>query len=147
VQSDGPTAGVDWASEMHVACVVGDGGGVIDRFDISHDATGLTEMARRFRAAGVQRVAIERGDGPVVEVLLDAALAVFVVPSRQIKSLRGRYGSAGNKMTGSTPMCSRTRCGLTVIGGERCGKIRTTPVRYARCVGPVRIWWRRGCRC
>jgi len=80
-----------------VACVVGDGGGVIDRFDISHDATGLTEMARRFRAAGVQRVAIERGDGPVVEVLLDAALAVFVVPSRQIKSLRGRYGSAGNK--------------------------------------------------
>ena len=42
-------------------------------------------------------MAIERGDGPVVEVLLDAGLSVFVVPSRQIKSLRSRYGSAGNK--------------------------------------------------
>jgi hypothetical protein len=33
----------------------------------------------------------------VVEVLFRAELIVFVVPSRQIKSLRGRYGSAGNK--------------------------------------------------
>lgn len=88
---------MDWASQTHVACVVGVDGGVIDRFDISHDRTGLKEMVRGFRAAGVQRVAIERGDGPVVGVLVDAALAVFVVPSRQIKSLRGRYGSAGNK--------------------------------------------------
>ena len=45
----------------------------------------------------MQDVAIERGDGPIVEVLLDADLSVFVVPSRQIKSLRSRYGSAGNK--------------------------------------------------
>ena len=97
MQSGGPTAGVDWASETHVGCVVGGGGEVVDRFDISHDGKGLTEMVRRFRAAGVDRVAIERGDGPVVEVLFEAGLAVFVVPSRQIKSLRGRYGSAGNK--------------------------------------------------
>jgi len=76
--------------------VSGDGA-VIDRFDIAHDASGLKQMVRRFRAAGVQGVAIERGDGPVVEVLLDDELSVFVVPSRQIKSLRSRYGSAGNK--------------------------------------------------
>ncbi len=95
--SGGPTAGVDWASETHVGCVVGGDGEVIDRFDISHDVQGLTEMVRRFRAAGVEQVAIERGDGPVVEVLIEAGLTVFVVPSRQIKSLRGRYGSAGNK--------------------------------------------------
>jgi len=72
-------------------------GAVIDRFDIAHDAGGLKQMVRRFRAAGVQGVAIERGDGPVVEVLMDDELSVFVVPSRQIKSLRSRYGSAGNK--------------------------------------------------
>jgi hypothetical protein len=46
---------------------------------------------------GRGRVAIERGDGPVVEGLLGAGLAVFVVPSRQVKGLRTRYGSAGNK--------------------------------------------------
>ena len=51
VQSGGATAGVDWASEMHVACVVGGGGEVVDRFDISHDVQGLTEMVRRLRAA------------------------------------------------------------------------------------------------
>jgi hypothetical protein len=45
----------------------------------------------------VSGVAIERGDGPVVEVLMDADLPVFVVPSRQVKGLRSRYGSAGNK--------------------------------------------------
>ena len=54
-------------------------------------------MVRRLRSAGVAGVAIERGDGPVVEELLGAGLAVFVVPSRQIKGLRTRYGSAGNK--------------------------------------------------
>jgi transposase len=70
---------------------------VIDRFDIAHDAGGLKQMVRRLRGAGVQDVAIERGDGPIVEVLLDAGLSVFVVPSRQMKSLRSRYGSAGNK--------------------------------------------------
>jgi transposase len=77
--------------------VVGGDGAVIDRFDVAHDAGGLKQMVRRFGAAGVQNVAIERGDGPIVEVLLDASLSVFVVPSRQIKSLRSRYGSAGNK--------------------------------------------------
>lgn len=97
MQSDGPTAGVDWASETHVGCVVGKDGAVLDRFEIAHDAAGLKQMVRRFRAAGAQDVAIERGDGPVVEVLLEAGVSVFVVPSRQIKSLRSRYGSAGNK--------------------------------------------------
>ena len=73
------------------------GGTVIDRFDIAHDDRALTAMARRLRTSGVQDVAIERGDGPVVKVLLEAGFSVFVVPSRQIKSLRSRYGSAGNK--------------------------------------------------
>lgn len=54
-------------------------------------------MVSRFRKAGVAEVAIERGDGPVVQELIAAGLAVFVVPSRQIKALRTRYGSAGNK--------------------------------------------------
>jgi hypothetical protein len=51
VYSGGPKAGVDWASETHVGCVVGDDGAVVDRFDIAHDASGLKQMVRRFRAA------------------------------------------------------------------------------------------------
>jgi hypothetical protein len=70
---------------------------VTSRFSFTHDAAGITVMAGRLGAAGVAGVTIERGDGPVVEELLSAGLAVFVVPSRQINGLRTRYGSAGNK--------------------------------------------------
>jgi transposase len=90
-------AGIDWASELHVACVLDGDGAVAGRFSFTHDAAAIRIMIRRLQAAGVARVAIERGDGPVVEELLAAGLAVFVVPSRQIKGLRTRYGSAGNK--------------------------------------------------
>jgi transposase len=95
--SEGVVAGIDWASEVHVVCVIDCDGTVVDRFDFNHDGEAIQRMVKRLRRADVVGVAIERGDGPVVEELLDASLAVFVVPSRQIKSLRSRYGSAGNK--------------------------------------------------
>src|SRR5215469_6137539 len=47
--------------------------------------------------AGAREVAIERGDGPVVEALLAAGVTVVVITPRQVKNLRARYGSAGNK--------------------------------------------------
>ena len=46
---------------------------------------------------GVGEVAIERPDGPVVDTLLAADLVVVVISPNQVKNLRGRYGSAGNK--------------------------------------------------
>ena len=46
---------------------------------------------------GVEEVAIERPDGPVVDVLLDAGITVVVISPNQLKNLRSRYGSAGNK--------------------------------------------------
>jgi transposase len=95
--TQGIVAGIDWASEVHVACVLDGDGAVAARFSFAHDAAAIRAMIRRLQAAGADRVAIERGDGPVVEELLAAGLAVFVVPSRQIKGLRTRYGSAGNK--------------------------------------------------
>ena len=95
--TQGIAAGIDWASEVHVACVLDADGAVTGRFSFTHDDAAIRSMVRRLRTAGVAGVAIERGDGPVVEGLLGAGLAVFVVPSRQIKGLRTRYGSAGNK--------------------------------------------------
>jgi hypothetical protein len=53
--------------------------------------------ARRLVRLGVRKVAIERPDGQVVEALLAAGLEVVVIPGRQVKALRGRYGTAGNK--------------------------------------------------
>ena len=51
----------------------------------------------RLRRAGVGEVAIERGDGPVVDALVDAGFTVFVIAPNQLKNLRSRYGQAGNK--------------------------------------------------
>jgi transposase len=89
--------GVDWSWDRHAVCVVDGGGRVVERFDIAHDADGLTQLTRRLGHQGVLRVAIERGDGPVVEALLASGLEVVVVSSRQVKALRLRYGTAGNK--------------------------------------------------
>src|SRR5579862_9129781 len=91
------TAGVDWAKDDHAVCVAGDQGEVVERFTVRHDAAGLRQMAARLLRAGVLQVGIERSDGPVVDTLLQAGLTVFVIPPGQVKNLRSRYGSAGNK--------------------------------------------------
>jgi transposase len=91
------TAGVDWAKDDHAVCVVGGQGEALERFTVRHDAAGLRQLAARLLRAGVGQVGIERSDGPVVDTLLAAGLAVFVIPPGQVKNLRSRYGSAGNK--------------------------------------------------
>ena len=90
-------AGVDWAKDDHAVCIVDVDGQVLDRFMVEHTAAGLKRLIRRLLAAGVVEVGIERGDGPVVEALLAAELVVLVIAPNQLKNLRSRYGSAGNK--------------------------------------------------
>ncbi len=60
-------------------------------------AAGLRDLVGFLRRHGVSEVAIERPDGPVVDTLLTAGLTVVVISPNQVKNLRGRYGSAGNK--------------------------------------------------
>jgi transposase len=94
--STGPVfAGVDWASADHAVCVVDPAGAVLWRHTVSHSRAGLIRLTTRLAELGATRVGIERPDGPVVEALLDAGLRVAVVPPRQVKNLRSRYGRAG----------------------------------------------------
>lgn len=90
-------AGVDWAKDDHAICIIDPDGKVLDRFAVVHDAAGLKALVRRLLNADVTEVGIERGDGPVVQALLQAGLTVLVIPPGQLKNLRSRYGSAGNK--------------------------------------------------
>lgn len=90
-------AGIDWATRSHAVCVIDGTGAVLERFDVEHDAAGLSSLTRRLTTREVSGVAIERPDGPVVDALLGAGLRVVVIASRHIKALRSRYGSAGNK--------------------------------------------------
>ena len=90
-------AGIDWASVDHAICILEPDGTVLDRFFVVHDAAGLKNLVRRLLKAGVDEVGIERGDGPVIDALLHAGLTVLVIAPGQLKNLRSRYGSAGNK--------------------------------------------------
>jgi transposase len=90
-------AGVDWAKDDHAIAIIDPDGQVLDRFAVTHDAAGLKSLVRRLLTAGVDEVGIERSDGPIVEALIQAELTVLVIPPAQLKNLRSRYGSAGNK--------------------------------------------------
>lgn len=88
-------AGIDWAKASHAVCIIDQRGGVVARFEVEHSDAGLRELVSRL--SGVEGVAIERPDGPVVEALLEADLPVVVIASRHVKALRTRHGLVGNK--------------------------------------------------
>ena len=91
-----PTAGVDWAKDDHAVAVVDHHGREAARRTVTHTAEGLRGLVGFLHQHEVNEVGIERPDGQVVEVLLAAGLTVLVIPPRQIKSLRSRYGAVGN---------------------------------------------------
>jgi transposase len=90
-------AGIDWSWQHHAVCVVDDAGRRIEEVTVAHSRSGLAKITTLLRRHGVQRVGIERSDGPVVEHLIRDEFEVVVISARQVKSLRARYGSAGNK--------------------------------------------------
>ena len=91
------TAGIDWARDDHAVAIVDDRGREIHRWAVEHTAAGLRQLVDVLGKHGVGEVAIERPDGPVIDALLGAGLTVVVISPNQVKNLRGRYGSAGNK--------------------------------------------------
>jgi transposase len=93
----GVTAGIDWARDDHAVSVVDARGREIHRCTVGHSAAGLRELAAVLARAGAGEAAIERPDGPVIDALLSAGVTVVVISPNQVKNLRGRYGSAGNK--------------------------------------------------
>ena len=85
-----PTAGIDWASEMHAVSVVSYQGAELERFTVEHTAAGLRRLPGRLQRAGVTEVGIERPDGPVVDALLAAGLTVLVIAPNRVGGLRSR---------------------------------------------------------
>jgi transposase len=94
---NGVTGGLDWSRDDHAVSVVDARGRELVRHTVEHSAAGLAELITVLADAGCREVAIERPDGPVVEALLAADMTVVVISPNQVKNLRGRYRSAGNK--------------------------------------------------
>jgi transposase len=95
--ANGLTCGIDWARDDHAIAIIDAQGRQVHRHTVEHNAAGLRELLALLAHVGVSEVAIERPDGPVVDTLLDAGITVVVISPNQVKNLRSRYGSAGNK--------------------------------------------------
>src|SRR3954454_11834568 len=90
-------AGIDWSWQHHAVCLVDEAGHRVEGTTVPHSRPGLAKITTLLRKHRVHRVGIERGDGPVVEHLIRDGFEVVVISARQVKSLRVRYGAAGNK--------------------------------------------------
>jgi transposase len=83
--------GIDWAAETHAVCVMDASGKVVAGFTIEHSADGIAALVRRLarhgEASGMP-VAIERPDGRLVDLLLEAGHPVVPVKPNAIKTWR-----------------------------------------------------------
>ena len=93
-------AGLDWAAEVHAVCVMDATGHIVDRFTIKHSAEGIAMLIRRLAKhadpADVQ-IAIERPNGRLVDLLLEAGHPVVPVSPNAIKAWRDGEVLSGAK--------------------------------------------------
>jgi transposase len=97
---EGTSAGIDWASEENALCVVDAAGGRLAEAMFAHDEAGIRELVARMRDLGVERVAIERPDGLLVDRLTEAGFTVLPVHPNALKATRPRYEASGGKSDG-----------------------------------------------
>jgi transposase len=84
-------AGIDWAAETHAVCVLDAAGRIAAEFTIAHSADGIASLIRRLARFGVPAdipVAIERPNGRLVDLLLEAGHPVVPVKPNAIKTWR-----------------------------------------------------------
>ncbi len=92
--------GIDWAAETHAVCVTDAGGKITAEFTIEHSADGIALLVRRlarYGEAGVMPVAIERPDGRLAGLLLEAGHPVVPVSPNAIKTWRDGEVLSGAK--------------------------------------------------
>ena len=94
-------AGLDWASQIHVVCIIDEQGEVQERLDVAHDAAGLASLLQRLKHWGRPPIAIERPSGLVVDTLVEAGLTVVPIHPNAVKATRPRYRSHGAKSDAS----------------------------------------------
>src|SRR5258708_6942001 len=129
--------GIDWAAETHAVCVVDAVGVIVAEFTIGHSADGIATLIRRlarYGDPGGLPVAIERPDGRLVDLLLEAGHPVVPVKPNAIKAWRdgevvsGAKSDAGDaaviagylrlrarKLTVAVPYSDETRALRTVV--------------------------------
>ena len=92
--------GIDWAAEVHAVCVMDAAGKVKAQFPVAHTADGIAGLTRRLARFGDPAdvpVAIERPNGRLVDLLLEAGHPVVPVKPNAIKTWRDGEVLSGAK--------------------------------------------------
>ena len=92
--------GIDWASEEHAVHVMDANGRKVKAFMIEHTREGFDQLVERLSKLGLAAsvpVAIERPDGRLVDVLLEAGYPVVPVSPNAIKAWRDGEVISGAK--------------------------------------------------
>ena len=92
--------GWDWGSTHHGVCVIDNDGAIIARWMVPHSDVELAGVLAELAALCPPEhlpVAIERGEGLVVELLGGIGHPVLMVDPASFKAARPRWGSAGAK--------------------------------------------------
>jgi transposase len=92
--------GIDWASQTHAVCVLDDDGRKVSAFQVTHTAEGFEQLTGRLRRLGdpaAVPVAIERPDGRLVDLLLEAGHPVVPVQPGAIAAWRKAEVRSGAK--------------------------------------------------
>jgi transposase len=83
--------GLDWAAEAHAVCVINTEGKPLAQFTVAHSTDGIALLLRRLAKFGDPidvPVGIERPDGRLVDLLLEAGHPVVPVSPNAIKTWR-----------------------------------------------------------
>jgi transposase len=83
--------GLDWAAEIHAVCVLDHAGHQLAAFTVEHSADGIACLIRRLSRHGDPtdvQVGIERPNGRLVDLLLEAGHPVVPVSPNAIKTWR-----------------------------------------------------------
>ena len=103
-----PTAlfyvGIDWAAETHAVCVMNAEGRIVSEFTIAHSADGIALLIRRLVRIGEAMdmpIGIERPNGRLVDLLLEAGHPVVPVSPNAIKTWRDGEVLSGAKSDAS----------------------------------------------
>ena len=93
-------AGLDWGSEEHAVCVIDEAGRIVLELTIDHTRKGLEGMLKRLEQLAPPQelpIAIERPNGVIVDVLIEAGHCVVPIHPNVVKASRPRYRAAGSK--------------------------------------------------
>jgi hypothetical protein len=91
------SAGIDWAKDENAICVLDAEGRRLFEGRFAHDERGIAFLCAKLVEMGVERVAIERPEGVLVERVLEAGLVVLAVHPNQLKASRARFRAAGSR--------------------------------------------------